>query len=143
MSDWMCKGSLSLGTGCMKCVSCQEQLNESLLDAMHPKAYAWRYRAAISGTYNVRWNMSDDRDMIQTLVESGKFLVEPLFLTEKTPIDTSERDALIKIAFDPDVSDLAANPSRWASIIAYLALGGRIAGGKKLDTQQDVLGRLK
>jgi hypothetical protein len=141
MSEAMCKGSIQLGSACLSCSSCKEQINESLQKAMNPNAYAWRYRT-IRG-HDARWNLTEDRNMIQSLVETGKILVEPLFLSEEKAVNAAERDALIKIAFDPDVSDLSANPSHWASIIAYLALGGRIQGGKKLDTQNEVLERLK
>lgn len=53
------------------------------------------------------------------------------------------RAALLRIAFpdEPDegqeaVSDVASNPGRWTSTIAYEALGGRVEDGVRIDDKE-------
>jgi hypothetical protein len=141
MSGFYCKGSLALGNGCGKCERCAAELVEMRNRARDVNAIAWRYR--ILGIRDRRFAYEDDASRLNDMLAHDSYWVEPLF--DKIQITQSKPEyeaALIKIAFDPDVSDLAGNPSLWASIIAFLALGGRIAGGKKIDTKDDVLNRL-
>ena len=48
------------------------------------------------------------------------------------------REALERIAFDSDVTCLAGNPLLWPSEIAYIALGGRIKDGQRVDTRESL-----
>ena len=48
------------------------------------------------------------------------------------------RNALLRIAFDEDVDNLAGNPAKWPSTIAYDALGGRFKDGGRLDNRADL-----
>jgi len=45
--------------------------------------------------------------------------------------------ALVRIA-KGETSDLAADPHQWSSTIAYLALGGSIVEGKRLDSVDEL-----
>lgn len=142
MTDWQCKGSLFLGSGCGRCASCKTQLEEQRDEARDPNATAWRYR--IIGVRSRKFTYTDDRSHVEEMLTHDNFWVEPLFdEVQITQFKPEYEEALTKIAFDPDVSDLAGNPGLWASTIAFLALGGRIEGGRKIDTKDDVLNRLK
>lgn len=46
------------------------------------------------------------------------------------------RRALLRIAYDETLSDLAGDPSLWPFTVAYLALGGRAVDGKLLDDKK-------
>lgn len=46
------------------------------------------------------------------------------------------RKALLRVAFDSTLSDLAAKPSQWPYTVAYLALGGRIIEGVQIDQRR-------
>ena len=48
------------------------------------------------------------------------------------------REALLRIAFPQEsgVDNMAGNPNKWSSTIAYKAIGGRFHDGQRLDTKQ-------
>jgi hypothetical protein len=142
-----CKGSMSLGNGCGKCSRCLDEMKTMSETALDKDATAWQYRiVGLRGNTMHKYNLENNRERIVDMLRHGGFWVEPLFPKLKTftsPVNEQYQDALVQIAFDPDVSDLAANPSKWASIIAFLALGGRIANGRKIDTKDEVLNRIK
>lgn len=48
------------------------------------------------------------------------------------------REVLLDIAFADPVNTFAADPSEWDSTKAYEILGGRMAGGVRLDTKEDL-----
>ncbi len=50
------------------------------------------------------------------------------------------REALLSIAFPgkDGLTEMAANPARWPSMVAYVALGGRIEGGKRLNNHHEL-----
>lgn len=140
-----CKGSFALGSACGKCSRCEAEQLEINGKALNSEADAWRYKAiGLVGPSGRKYAYTDDRDHVTTLVNHGGFIVEALVQPSESKKSNNDafEEALIKIAFDPDVSDLAGNPGLWSSTIAYLALGGRIEGGKKLDTKNEVLKQL-
>jgi hypothetical protein len=48
------------------------------------------------------------------------------------------KEALLKIAFDfKNVSCLAGNPMKWPTTIAYIALGGQIVQGERVNKEED------
>ena len=51
----------------------------------------------------------------------------------------AELEAVLhQIAFSEIVSDVAGDPTRCPCTIAYLALNGRIEGGQRVDTSDDL-----
>lgn len=50
------------------------------------------------------------------------------------------RDALEKIAFPAahGTNDLAGNPQKWSTTIAYLALGGGFKDGQRTNTEDEL-----
>lgn len=52
-------------------------------------------------------------------------------------------EALLRIAFDPEVNDLTGDPTKWSSTIAYKALGGKIEHGVRLNDKDELLAKLK
>ena len=52
------------------------------------------------------------------------------------------REALMKIAFGDPFNMFAGNPFLWPETIAYLALGGRMEAGVRLDTKEDLDGNV-
>jgi hypothetical protein len=53
-------------------------------------------------------------------------------MTEKNTRERKFKAALKRIA-DGRYNDMSCNPSEWAGVIAYLALGGRVSDGQRLD----------
>jgi len=137
----MCKGSISLGTGCGQCSRCKEEILSLNDKAQDCNASAWRYRVfGLRGPNRHRWSFTDEREYMISLLEHGGFVVEPLFEKEESMAEERPEAlrALFRIAFDSTVNDLAADPGKWSSTIAYLALGGIHAGGKRLSTQEEL-----
>jgi hypothetical protein len=143
-SGGMCKGSFAIGSACGKCSRCLDELEQMNGRAFGPHVVAWKYRYIhLSYHHGKEWSYTDKRQFAIDLAKTGNFLVEGLYDEQNATLDKVAQEALVKIAFDSDVSDLAGNPSLWASTIAYLALGGNIFQGRKVDTKDEVLGRLQ
>jgi hypothetical protein len=132
-----CKGSMSLNTGCGKCEQCLVERTSMVNRSLGKNVYDWKYR--VLGIRSGHFAYTDNRKHIEEMLSHGGFWVEPLYHEQLEIVEhVAGMEALFKIAFDASVNDLAADPSKWSSNIAYLALGGVCAGGKRLNTKEEL-----
>lgn len=116
-----------------------DDLAQRLLDACvgRPAKIPWPHRIlheAAEAIKHLRLELTEARKLNEVAGTQIKLMTAGL--AEARAREGRLQDAHLRIAFQENVSSLSGDPTKWPCTISYLALGGRLEQGKRLDSRE-------